>query len=55
MKKTYLMPTTHIAEIKLQQMIAASQGAVLMEGSAEKEGEVLSRENRGFSVWDDEE
>ena len=56
MKKVYKAPFIRMVEAETEEMIALS----LTDGVAEKDGEVLSRENndswgRGRSVWDDEE
>lgn len=51
MKKTYLMPDVLVTTIQLQQMIALS----LNDDEADPNGEVLSRQRRSKTIWDDEE
>jgi len=53
MKKIYLSPEIYDSLMETEQMMAASQGAVLMDGEADPEGTVLSRENK--TIWDDDE
>ncbi len=53
--KAYIKPEVLLTSIKLQNMIALSE----QEGSANPDGEVLSRQDNSsslrFSVWDEEE
>jgi len=56
MKKKYMMPDMLVADIALQQMIAASDPkSTLNNEEANPDGEVLSREINRRNVWDDEE
>ncbi len=50
MKKIYQKPEANVVKIELQQMIALSK----VEGSANPNGEVLSRESSGWDDADDE-
>lgn len=52
MKKAYIKPETLFFKTETQQLLDAS--APIGEGSANKDGEVLSRRRRG-SIWDDED
>ena len=52
MKKTYIIPATEVVEIKISQLVMASQMGVL-DGELES-GEILSRGTKG-DMWDDEE
>lgn len=54
MKKIYQIPTTDIANIELQQMIAASEEVTLSNNDYDGEAKIESRRS-DFSVWDDEE
>ena len=53
MKKTYQIPAMIIAEIELQQMIAASQKITLSETEYDGEAAIQSRSHS--SVWGDDE
>ena len=55
MKKIYIVPQTLTVNVKLQQVITASGGNMLMSGDAVADGEVLSRESGHHSIWDDDE
>ena len=53
MKKTYQIPAMTIAEIELQQMIAASEKLTL--SSTEYNGETAIQSRSHSSVWGDDE
>ena len=55
MKKEYIIPETLLMEIRLQQLITASDPKpTLNEEEAYQDGEVLSR-RRNRNEWEDEE
>ena len=56
MKKTYISPRTALNNISTVCLQAASPvGTTVKEGNASEEQDVLSRQDRRRSVWDDEE
>ena len=61
MKKNYIAPSMEIAEIELQQMVAASGFTTNQEGlgglgGTDTDGSMTpSSRRRGGSVWDDDE
>lgn len=55
MKKIYIVPQTLTVNVKLQQIMNASGGNMLMSGDANPDGVVLSRESGRNSLWDDDE
>jgi hypothetical protein len=51
MKKIYSAPALLVNETEVQQMVAVS----LIDGTADPDGEVLTKENAGWDIWTDEE
>lgn len=49
--KKYMMPAMQVNEAEVQNMMAVS----LQGGSADPNGEVLSKEDKDWDLWDDEE
>jgi len=57
MKKRYLMPTMRAVEMEneLMQFVSGEQTTTPVDPSKPKgPGEAMSRENRGFSLWEEE-
>ena len=50
MKKTYMMPAVQGSEAEAENMMAVS----LLNDNADPNGEVLTNEDKSWSVWDDE-
>lgn len=51
MKKTYMMPALQVNEAEAQNMTAVS----LLDGNADPNGEVLTKEDNGWNLWGDDE
>lgn len=51
MKKIYTVPAVLVSEADVQSMMAVS----IMDGSANPNGEVLTKENSDWNVWGDED
>ena len=51
MKKTYMMPALQVNEAEVQNMMAVS----LMSGSADANGEVLTKEDESWDFWGNDE
>ena len=51
MKKTYVMPALQVNEAEVQNMMAVS----LMSGSADANGEVLTKEDESWDFWGNDE
>ena len=57
MKKRYLMPTMRAVEMEneLMQFVSGEQTTTPVDPSKPKgPGEAMSREDRGFSLWEEE-
>ena len=50
MKKTYMMPALQVSEAEAENMLAVS----MINSNADPNGEVLTNEDKSWSVWDDE-
>ena len=51
MKKTYMMPAVQVNEAEVINMMAVS----LMDGNADPNGEVLTKEDNSWDLWGDED
>lgn len=51
MKKIYMMPALQVSEAQVQNMMAVS----LQDGTADPDKPVLTKENNGWDLWDDED
>lgn len=51
MKKTYMMPAQQVREAVARTMMALS----LQDGNADPNGEVLTKEDDAWGIWDGDE
>lgn len=51
MKKTYMMPAVQVNEAEVLDMMAVS----LRDGSADPNGEVLTKEDNSWDLWGDDQ
>ena len=51
MKKTYMMPAVQVNEAEVVNMMAVS----LLNDNADRNGEVLTKEDDNWAIWSDEE
>lgn len=51
MKKKYIIPVTLVDEADVQNMMAVS----LMDGQADANADVLTRENTSWNIWSEDE
>lgn len=51
MKKTYMMPALQVNEAQVQNIMAVS----LQDGSADPSKDVLTKEDKNWDFWGDEE
>ncbi len=52
MKKTYLNPAMQVEEAQATQMLAES---LIISDTTVDGGQALTNEDKGWSIWDDEE
>ncbi|MBQ8968422.1 MAG: hypothetical protein IJ064_01630 [Bacteroidaceae bacterium] len=56
MKKTYIAPTVDVTEILMTQMLLETSGVEFSDTTpADEEEEVLTKEEKGEFLWEEEE